>query len=124
VVGVYSQRALVNSKKNSKTDIFLSLRAAYINIHGDFPRKGCEKTDLNNGVLERYWLNAYNEWYVTNIICPEHNLWDEFFKPAIMGALERDEYKEKLESMMAKKICFGDSEHKKKFLRSIGIKNS
>ena len=117
----FSYVAFLQSKKSSKTDVFLSLRGAYTNIHSDLPMVGVRINDTHRKALEKYWFNAYNEWYVTNIICPKHNLWDEFFAPAISGALSREGYKEKIELMISNNICFGETGLRDKFLESIGV---
>ncbi|MBG0847228.1 hypothetical protein H3222_18655 [Pseudomonas chengduensis] len=107
------------SRVNSKAELFSSLRTTYLTVHLNFPKsKKYDYQDFKSAFWS-YWLNAYNEWYITRHICPGYALWEEFYRDAIRGALANDSLRRALTEMIAAGYAFGAHELREKFIHDI-----
>lgn len=108
-----------HSKTNSKAELFSSLRTSYLAIHMNLPKsEECNYQEYKS-VFWSYWLNAYNEWYITNYICPKYALWEEFYSDAIQGSLAKENLRRALAEMISESYAFGSADLKEKFLHDI-----
>jgi hypothetical protein len=90
-----AERAEQFSIASAKTQAFVTFRTRFLDIkHGlptgwtsdsYRPQPGTDEWRL----LEDYWQNAFDEWFVPNVLNKAHlsDLWDLFFASAVRGAM-------------------------------------
>lgn len=116
-----SEKSYRYARLNAKAELFVALRATYLAIHNSFPRtKSCVYEEYRNN-FRAYWVNSYNEWYITRKICPSYGLWEEFFHGAICGALGAENFTRALREMLDEGFAFGSNDLKQEFLVDIGF---
>jgi hypothetical protein len=91
-----AERAERFSVASAKTQAFVTFRSRFLQIKHGLPSEW-----INDGyrpqpgtdewrLLEDYWQNAFDEWFVPNVLDQSHlgDLWTLFFASAVKGALE------------------------------------
>jgi len=107
------------SRLNAKAELFVNLRSSYLDIHKEFPRESGSSYEDFELIYRAYWVNAYNEWFVTRKICPAYSLWEDFFNGAIKSSLTRENLKRALDGMVSDGFAFGADELRQEFFRDI-----
>lgn len=115
-----AERDSTYAKLNAKAELFVTLRSSYLAIHKDFPRGNSSNYEDFELVYRAYWVNAYNEWFVTRKICPGYLLWEEFFCEAIQSSLSRSNLKHALDDMVSDGFAFGANDLRQEFFGDIG----
>jgi hypothetical protein len=80
----------------SRAQLFISLRSRFLEIHKGLPDQLEDPNwEVQEGTsewraIERYWYNAFDEWFVTTKIFSgdREELWKIFFSHAIQSALK------------------------------------
>jgi hypothetical protein len=87
--------------RSDTASIFLALRKYFLDIHAglyqEIPNlakqadsgKYCDLTQYQQSIVQKYWVNSFNEWYTTNIIYPNDKLclWGNFYRKAQASSL-------------------------------------
>ena len=122
--------ALRRERFASEADAFLKLRDRYHEITLQFSPEFEAGARLVRGtkdwqVVQRYWLQAFDEWFVTQRLNPQYRgLWNSFYRDALRSALGSEQFQEVLVDMFRRKISFG--ERREEFLtvlQGLGFKN-
>ena len=107
------------SRLNAKAELFVTLRSSYLDIHKEFPRGSNSNYKDFELIYRAYWVNAYNEWFVTRKICPAYSLWEEFFNGAIQSSLSRENLNRALDGMVSDGFAFGTQALRQEFFNDI-----
>lgn len=110
-----SYMAFRKSKVSARAEVFISLRGRFLEVHDDLPETfhdpnwRVQEGSSEWKALERYWLNAFDEWYVTTrILKVDHGvLWDGFYSHAIMSSLRHASMRKVLLHMFDGRVSFG-----------------
>lgn len=92
---IVSVIALSSTNRVAETQIFLELRKAHNEVHGQmdirYHDNNWDPTADPNAMktLEKYWLHTLTEWYSTKILNKGkfRNLWNDYYSRAIAGGL-------------------------------------
>jgi hypothetical protein len=82
--------------RNNTATLFLSLRKYFLDIHAglceeipDLARRAVDGnyallTQYQQSIVQKYWINSFNEWYTTTIIYRQDKLglWKNFYREA------------------------------------------
>jgi hypothetical protein len=118
-----AERASKYALLNAKADLFVALRATFLSVHNSFPRERIDDFAPHRLAYRAYWINAYNEWYVTTKICPAYNLWEEFYQEAITSAATDPHIGLALHEMLDEGFAFGAKALRGEFLAAISIQH-
>lgn len=119
-----AEKASKYSLLNSKAELFVTLRAEFLAIHNNFPRERTGNFVEHRHAYRAYWINAFNEWYVTTKICPAYNLWEEFYKDAITSAVADAHLGRALDEMLAEGFAFGARSLRGNFVAAVGARSA
>jgi hypothetical protein len=89
-----AKRADARSKIAARTQVYLSLRSRFIEVHQQLPPSYADNTwrpttEAEKGAVARYWHHAFDEWYVTTHLDHEllSSLWQDFFSGAVLSGM-------------------------------------
>ncbi len=100
--------ALYTTASVARAQLYLELRRRFAEINNQLPRRPPGPKDYHDQTwhpepdkdedkeafskIEKYWYNAFDEWFTTKIIhpWPFRRLWKVFFKRAIFEGLKND----------------------------------
>lgn len=109
-----SKLSRLNGFEKGKIDLYLSLRHEFQAIRKEisdecFYSPLVEITTDQKTHIMRYWLNAFDEWFVTNKLNKGayRALWEEYFGPAIQSTLRSQTMVKVLVEMLEGPISFG-----------------
>ena len=100
----------------SRAELYTSLRNRYLEIHGQLPEElwsnaGYRPAGGSDGwrAIERYWYNAFDEWFVTTKVVRHDNgaLWSTFYEPALQSSLKHEAMRRVLCGMLDGGSTFG-----------------
>ena len=110
VVAFASLFASLQSQRRAErvalVETHLELRGRFLEIyqHLDF------EPDRNpaRAAAQAYWLNAYDEWFITNRLTPEFKrLWNKFYGRAIIAGLAHPVLEQELRHLLGMHEGFG-----------------
>lgn len=109
----------LSSMRKTRADIFLSLRQTYLNIHKGLPYQIKDSVPVDKGsedwdAIEMYWLNVFNEWYITNKSLKHEckKLWKEYYAGAIASSVHDENMRRVLEDLLVERNYSFGSFHK------------
>lgn len=92
-----SLRADARAKTAARTDVYLSLRSRFLEVHAALPASYTDPnwmptTPDEQSAVTRYWHHAYDEWYITKRLNAEllQDLWAEYYSKAILAGLRHN----------------------------------
>ncbi|MBP1642860.1 MAG: hypothetical protein H6Q03_1529 [Acidobacteria bacterium] len=92
-----SKRADARSKVAARTQVYLTLRTRFFEVHSQLPpsyadpawRPGSED---EKAAATRYWHHAFDEWYITTQLDPDllRDLWRKYYSGALSNGLRHN----------------------------------
>ncbi|WP_261887481.1 hypothetical protein [Vibrio aerogenes] len=117
---VVNEKDATVNENNSKAMLFIQMRDKYSKIYANFPTDNKDfEYEIYQHELKEYWINSFNEWYITNKVCPSYKLWDQFYESAIKKTLRKSAFKEALYYMNEEDFSFGSDSLKDEFFKAI-----
>ena len=84
----------------------LELRGRFLELYQRLPLG--EDRDPARAAMQAYWLNAYDEWFITNRLTPEFKqLWTKFYGRAIVAGLAHPVFEQELRHLLGMREGFG-----------------
>lgn len=107
--------AFLYAKSVASTELFISLRSRYLQIHKSLPSEVREADWVPNKdsdewkAIEQYWYVSFDEWFSTTKIGGRINakLWKNFYSHALRHSLKIKGMKVVLLSMVNGSVSFG-----------------
>jgi len=85
------------ARSNIRTQLFMNLRREFLEVYSALPPQFADtewepSNETEKSSILNYWHYSFSEWFVTNRLAKRRigDLWESFYKGAILSALERD----------------------------------
>jgi hypothetical protein len=77
----------------------LALRGRFLQIYQHLPLSG--DRDEGTAAMQAYWLNSYDEWFITTKLTPQfRRLWSSFYERAIIAGVAHPVLEQELRRLL------------------------